>query len=80
MAKGIYVGVDGKARKVKKGYIGVGGIARLFYSAEQKLERYGNITELSYGRYNLAATTIGEYALFGGGSSNSTKVDAYQLV
>lgn len=47
MAKGIYVGVDnkarkatkayigidGKARKIKKGYIGVGGVAKLFYSS-----------------------------------------------
>lgn len=33
-AKKAYVGVDNKARKVKKGYIGVNGVARLFYSAE----------------------------------------------
>ena len=47
MAKGMYIGVDGvarkvqqmyvgvggKARKVKKGYIGVGGVARLFYES-----------------------------------------------
>lgn len=32
--KSLYVGVDGKARKVKKGYVGVGGVARQFYSAE----------------------------------------------
>lgn len=31
--KGIYVGVDGVARKVKKAYVGVNGIARLCYSA-----------------------------------------------
>ena len=48
MAKGIYLGDgtankgkkiyigdgNGKARKVKKGYIGVNGTAKLFYSAE----------------------------------------------
>lgn len=32
--KKFYIGVDGKARKVKKGYIGVNGVAKLFYSAE----------------------------------------------
>lgn len=31
--KNLYIGVGGKARKVKKAYIGVGGKARLFYSA-----------------------------------------------
>lgn len=30
-AKNIYIGVDGKARKVKKMYIGVNGVARLCY-------------------------------------------------
>ena len=98
MAKGAYVGVDGKARKikkgyvgvdnvarkVKKGYVGVGGVARPFFSAEG-LEYYGAITPLSRGRYLLAATSVGRYALFGGGrysssdssSSLSSTVDAY---
>lgn len=31
-AKNIYIGVDGKARKVKKMYIGVNGVARLCYT------------------------------------------------
>ena len=30
--KGGYIGVDGKARKIKKGYIGVNGVARLCWS------------------------------------------------
>lgn len=30
--KGGYIGVDGKARKIKKGYIGVDGVARLCWS------------------------------------------------
>lgn len=33
-AKNIYIGVDGKARKVKKMYIGVNGVARLCYTSE----------------------------------------------
>ena len=30
--KKMYVGVDGVARKIKKAYVGVGGVARLFYA------------------------------------------------
>ena len=41
-----------------------------------ELKYYGNATPLSSGRGHLAATTIGDYALFGGGS-NSNVVDAY---
>lgn len=33
-AKNIYIGVDGKARKVKKMYIGVNGVARLCYTSK----------------------------------------------
>lgn len=76
--KKIYLGIDNTARKVKKGYIGVGGVARPFMVTE--LEYYGTATALSYQRQLLAATTIGNYALFGGGnrSSQSTNVvDAY---
>ena len=65
--KKIYTGVANKARKVKKAYVGVGGKARLFYSADQKLGYYGTATGLSQGRNSLAATTVGSYGLFGGG-------------
>lgn len=79
--KKIYTGVDNVARKVKKGYVGVGGIARPFFSAESPLVYYGTITPLGEARYNLAATTVGNYALFGGGlgssSTNKDAVDAY---
>lgn len=61
-----YLGVDGKARKVKKGYIGVGGVARPFFSGEPAY--YGQITPLSIARSGLAATTVGNYALFAGGA------------
>ena len=64
--KKIYFGVGGKARKVKKGYIGIGGKARPF-SSSSELAYYGTVTDLSVARYNLAATSIGNYALFGGG-------------
>ena len=77
--KKVYVGVDNKARKVKKGYIGVGGVARPFFSAEQKLEYYGKATDLSIARYALAGASVGDYALFAGGNktANAKVVDAY---
>lgn len=86
MAKGIYVGVDGKARKVKKayvgvdskarkikkGYIGVGGIARQFFSVQQVLSKYGQLSSgLYYPSRCLAATSVGDYALFGGGQRSA---------
>ena len=64
MAKGIYVGVDGKARKVKKIYVGieviahrvkkadvgVGGVAKLFFSG-------------GYFKLKKSPTVDGEFAL-----------------
>ena len=94
MAKGAYVGVDGvarkikkgyvgidsKAKKIKKGYVGVGGVARPFFSSDG-LEYYGTIEPLSEARSRLAATTVGNYALFGGGYTQNDghydTVDAY---
>ena len=80
--KKIYTGVANKARKVKKAYVGVGGKARLFYSADQKLSYYGTVTGLSQARNFLAATTVGNYGLFGGGAIGFfgnifSTVDAY---
>lgn len=77
-----YVGVDSKARKIKKAYIGVGGVARPCWSGGE-LSYYGTITPLSVARYYLAATTVGDYALFGGGIGNNysafSTVDAYTV-
>ncbi len=74
------MGVGGVARKIKKGYIGVGGVARCCFSAGE-LAYYGTATALSVARDHLAATTVGNYALFAGGwtgsSSRSATVDAY---
>ena len=78
--KELYKSKNGVARKVKKGYIGVGGVARLFFSGEPELSYYGKAADLSNTTTYLAATTIGDYALFGGGTKGSTiykTVDAY---
>ena len=77
--KKAYIGVDNVARKVKKMYMGVDGVARCIFSGEQKLSYYGRATSLSRPRTSMASTTVGDYALFGGGTdgSNSATVDAY---
>ena len=84
MAKGTYIGVDGVARKVKKGYIGVDGIARKIKKAYigiggvarpcwgGGLEYYGTITPLSEAKWEVKATTVGDYALFAGGNGSQT--------
>lgn len=71
-----YVGVNGVARKIKKAYVGIGGVARPCWSGGE-LAYYGTITELSYARRSLAATTVGDYALFAGGYGSSGT--AYQV-
>lgn len=62
-----WIGIDGVARKIKKMWIGIDGIARLFFSSESAPSSGGTATALSKARYYLASTTVGNYALFGGG-------------
>lgn len=69
------------ARKIKKGYVGVGGVARPCWGGGE-LTSYGNVNNgLSLARTRLAAANIGNYALFGGGYDTSgtyvSNVDAY---
>lgn len=54
-------------------------ITAMFAEAAKQLVYRGTATELSVARYGIAATTIGNYALFGGGyaSNYSSVVDAY---
>jgi hypothetical protein len=70
----------GVARRIKKAYIGIGGVARPCLFGEG-VEYYGTITALSAARYAIPATTVGNYALFGGGQTGtnaySNVVDAY---
>ena len=69
------------ARKIKKGYVGVGGVARPCWGGSKLMTYRGSIDRLSLARASLAATTIGDYALFGGGYDTSgtyvSNVDAY---
>ena len=76
--KKIYAGIASKARWVKKAYVGIGGVARLFWKDYDWPDRV-SVTALSVARSALAATTVGSYALFGGGDSSSV-VDAYKVI
>ena len=69
----------GVARKNKKAYIGVGGVARPCWSGGE-LAYYGTAMPLALSRGYLAATTIGDYALFGGGYNGSTSSDYQNTV
>lgn len=77
----IWIGDEnGIARKVKKAWIGdENGIARLFFEKNKVLSDYMTTTELSISRKYLTATSVGNYAIFGGGydSSYYKVVDAY---
>lgn len=64
-----YIGVADKARKIKKAYIGIGGIARPCWSGGEPTY-YGTITTLSNARSGHTGGTIGDYALFYAGIYN----------
>ncbi len=77
-ARKIYIGVNGVARKIKKIYVGVNGIARLAYGAEPSYA--GTTTPLSSQRVFLGGASIGGYALFACGTistSNTNVVESY---
>ena len=52
-----YIGIDGVARKIKKAYIGIGGVARPCWPSGE-LAYYGTITGLSDNKLYHAATTV----------------------
>ena len=54
-------------KKILLGYVGVGGIARPFFDSDTRLKYYGSVSPLRTEKEYLAATTVGNYALFGGG-------------
>lgn len=84
MANGIYIGIDGVAKKVKKiyvgtnntakkvlkGYVGVNGVARRFYASEKKVT-YIYYNNYYYDAESLASGNLQDYVLFAGGMSKS---------
>lgn len=65
-----YVGVNGKARKIKKVYIGVGGVARPCWAGGE-LSYYGNVGNLTTPLMNMSCGSVGAYALYAGGQNAS---------
>lgn len=76
--KKIYCGVDGVARKVKKAYVGIGGVARPCFGSGE-LTYYGAITSMDKARGRLAAATVGNYALFGGGQGDYVNTSYHEF-
>ena len=81
--KNVYIiDKNGNKRRIKRVYIGVNGNAKKIADTILTVSRhYKTATPLSQARRNLSATSIGNYALFGGGyaSSYSDVVDAYDI-
>ena len=69
-----YIGVSGVARKIKKAYIGIGGVARPCWSGGE-LAYYGTITPLNAKTDYLCATSNEAYAVFAGMGVTSTAYD-----
>lgn len=59
------------ARRIKKAYIGVGGVARPCFGHDP-IEYYGTVTPLSDARQSLMGGSVGNYAVFAGGQKNYT--------
>ena len=72
--KKMYAGIGGKARKVKKAYVGVNGVARLFFSSGE-LRYYGTVAGLSVARSGLAAAAVGIMRCLEGGITSTTIPD-----
>lgn len=65
--------------KVKKAYIGVGGVARPCFGHDP-IEYYGTITPLSFARSGPTGVSLGDYGLLGGGSYYVTEKRTYSNV
>ena len=63
-------------RKVKKAYASIGGVWRP-YGSGGELEYYGTLEQLSEQWTDHSATTVGNYALFVGGTHTTNKAFAY---
>lgn len=71
--KGGYIGVDGLARKIKTAYVGIGGVARPCWKFDGRLSYWGQLgVSLDPPRSDFAATTVGNYALIGGGYQDAS--------
>lgn len=69
-ATGEPVLLGGRARKIIRGYVGVNGVARLC-CVLPKVEKVPNVMSLINPVIYLNSASIGEYALFAGGTKNN---------
>jgi hypothetical protein len=67
--KKIYIGIGGTARKVRKAYVGVGGVARLIFSGTP--EKVANPTPISVPKLGLRVAYTGNYVVMANGVNNS---------
>lgn len=67
--------VNGVARKIKKGFIGINGIARQFFSGQRVLSYYGKLGTIT-GRYSLGNVSFNGIALFAGGRTADSTYSA----
>lgn len=74
--KSMYIGVDGVARKIKKAYLGVEGYARLFYSSEEIRKSDVSVSSVRNSHTYGASASADSHAVFAGGAA-SNYVDAY---
>lgn len=66
-----FVTVDGVYKKIKKAFVSIGGVWRPCFGNGEPTY-YGAITSLYDTTMELAATTVGDYAMFSGGRNGST--------
>ena len=67
------------AHKIRKAYIGIGGVARPCWSGGE-LAYYGMVAELATPTYNRAAVTLENHALFAGGGIKNAYIFDKSLV
>ena len=73
--KKCYVGISDKARAVKKAYIGIDGKARcIFNGSKDTLSYYGTLTTLK--RIHASSATVGKFALIYGGEIGNSYLSA----
>lgn len=70
--KTMYVGVGGVAKRVKRAYIGVNGVAKLFYLNSGTITSKGLITNLKSYRPACIGGSVGNYAIIAGGTSTTS--------
>lgn len=68
--KKMYVGIGGVARKIRKMYVGVNGVARKVFGGD--LKSYGALDNLSYPHMLSMSAPNSKYIVFGGGLTGSS--------